>query len=166
MIVLGIIDSKPSAAALLNDNKILAAVAEERLCRMKMASGMPRRAIQQVMSDAGVTAEDIECVALAQRFSVYEPEPVHWNGWFESNNGARPRRFEFVSASLAPLVGHIPLARKAHHQVKAMLSRDRLEKIPELLRSVYGITAPVRFFDHHYCHAASAYYTSGLDRPW
>jgi carbamoyltransferase len=164
MIVLGIIDSKPSAAALLNDNKILAAVAEERLCRMKMASGMPRRAIQQVMEDAGVTAEDIDFVALAQRFSVYEPEPVHWNGWFESNNGARPRRFEFVSASLAPLVGHIPLARKAHHQVKAMLSRDRLEKIPELLRSAYGITAPVRFFDHHYCHAASAYYTSGLDR--
>jgi carbamoyltransferase len=164
MIVLGIIDSKPSAAALVKDSQILTAVAEERLCRMKMASGMPRQAIQQVMDDAGISASDIDCVALAQRFCAYEPEPVHWNGWFESNNGTRPRRFEFVSASLAPLVGHIPLARKAHHRFKAMLSRDRLEKIPELLQSVYGITAPVRFFDHHYCHAASAYYTSGLDR--
>lgn len=164
MIVLGIIDSKPSAAALLKDNEILAAVAEERLCRMKMASGMPRQAIQRVMADAHISPDDIDAVALAQRFSVYEPEPVHWNGWFESNNGARPRRFEYISASLAPLAGHIPMARKAHHQVKAMLSRDRIEKIPALLRSAYGITAPVHFFDHHYCHAASAYYTSGHDR--
>ena len=164
MIVLGIIDSKPSAAAILKDGEILAAVAEERLCRMKMASGMPRQSIHQVMRDAGISAEDIDTVALAQRFSVFEPEPVHWNGWFESNNGARTRRFEHISASLAPLAGRIPLARKAHHRVKALLSRDRLEKIPELLKAAYGITAPVRFFDHHYCHAASAFYTSGFKR--
>jgi predicted NodU family carbamoyl transferase len=42
MIVLGIIDSKPSSAAILKDGRILSAIAEERLCRMKMASGMPR----------------------------------------------------------------------------------------------------------------------------
>ena len=37
MIVLGIIDSKPSSAAILKDGMILSAIAEERLCRMKMA---------------------------------------------------------------------------------------------------------------------------------
>lgn len=164
MIVLGLIDSKPSAAAILQDNQILAALAEERLCRMKMASGMPRQAIWQVMSDAGITAKDIDAVAVAQRVSVFEPEPIPWNGWFEENAAASPRRFESVSASLAPIAGYIPFARKAHHQIKDLISRKRLEKIPELLYKEYGITAPVRYFDHHYCHAATAYYTSNYDK--
>lgn len=163
MIVLGLIDSKPSSAAILQDNQILAATAEERLCRMKMASGMPRQAISQVMADAGVSAKDINSVAVAQRVSVFEPEPIPWNGWFEENQAAKPRRFEIISANLAPLAGRIPLARKAHHQIKNLLSRKRLEKIPDLLHREYGITAPVHYFDHHYCHAASAYYTSDYD---
>ena len=62
MIVLGIIDSKPSSAAILNDGQILSAIAEERLCRMKMASGMPRQAIRQVLADAGLSAKDIVLV--------------------------------------------------------------------------------------------------------
>jgi carbamoyltransferase len=164
MIVLGLIDSKPSAAAILNDNQILAALAEERLCRMKMASGMPRQAILQVMADSGISADDIDSVAVAQRVSVFEPEPIPWNGWFEENTGAQPRRFESISATLAPIAGHIPYARKAHHQIKSILSRKRLDKIPELLYKEYKITAPVHFFDHHYSHVATAYYTSNYDK--
>jgi predicted NodU family carbamoyl transferase len=49
MRVLGIIDSKPSTAAVLEEGRILAAVAEERLCRKKMATGMPREAIAEVL---------------------------------------------------------------------------------------------------------------------
>ena len=52
MIVLGIVDSKPSAAAILCDGQIIAAIAEERLCRMKLAGGMPRAAIAEVMAIA------------------------------------------------------------------------------------------------------------------
>ena len=35
MIVLGLIDSKPSSAAILKDRQILSAIAEERLCRIR-----------------------------------------------------------------------------------------------------------------------------------
>jgi carbamoyltransferase len=66
MIVLGIIDSKPSSAAILRDGEILSAIAEERLCRMKMASGMPRQAIHQVIADSGITAKEIDIVAVRQ----------------------------------------------------------------------------------------------------
>ena len=69
MIVLGIIDSKPSSAAILKDGQILSAISEERLCRMKMASGMPRQAIKQVLLDAALTAKDIDLVAVAQKVS-------------------------------------------------------------------------------------------------
>ncbi|MDX1435868.1 MAG: carbamoyltransferase N-terminal domain-containing protein, partial [Anaerolineales bacterium] len=160
MIVLGLIDSKPSAAAILKDNQILAAIAEERLVRMKMASGMPRRAISQVLAYTGLTARDIDAVAVAQKVSVFEPEPIPWNGWLQENGEAQPRRYESLSASLAPVAGHIPLARTAHHQIKSVISRKRRSQIPALLQSAYGITAPARYYDHHYCHAVSAYFTS------
>ena len=160
MIVLGIIDSKPSSAAILKNGQILSAIAEERLCRMKMASGMPRQAIKQVMLDAGITAHDIDLVAVAQKVSVYEPEPIPWNGWFDSKHAGQPRPLEKISGTLAPIVGYIPFAKQAHHQLKDMLSRRRLSQIPELLRAEYAINAPVKYYDHHFCHATSAYYTS------
>jgi carbamoyltransferase len=164
MIVLGIIDSKPSSASILKDGQIISAIAEERLCRMKMASGMPRQAIKQVMLDAGLTAKDIELVAVAQKVSVFEPEPIPWNGWFDSKHAGKPRRFEKISGTLAPIAGYIPFAQKAHHQLKDLLSRKRLSQIPELLKTEYGISAPVKYYDHHYCHATGAYYTSNYDK--
>jgi carbamoyltransferase len=164
MIVLGIIDSKPSSAAILKDGQILSAIAEERLCRMKMASGMPRQAIHQVMVDANISAKDIDVVAIAQKVSVFEPDPIPWNGWFDSKHAGKPRPFEKISGTLAPIVGYVPFAQKAHHQLKDLLSRKRLVQIPELLNKEYAITAPVKYYDHHYCHATSAYFTSNYDR--
>jgi len=164
MIVLGIIDSKPSSAALLIDNQIVAALAEERLCRLKMAGGMPRLAIRKIMEETGVSSNDIDCVAVAQRASIFQPEPIPWSGWVNGAEKLKMNRFERMSSMLAPLIGHIPLAWKAHHQIKRLACRERLRKIPALLREAYDINAPVKFYDHHYCHATSAYYTSNFDR--
>ncbi len=163
MIVLGIIDSKPSAAAIVNDGEIISAIAEERLCRMKMAGGMPRQAIYKTMADSGITPDDVDIVAVAQRVSVFEPEPIPWNGWFDEKKPGKPRLYEHVSSALAPYTGRFPIARKAHHKIKSFLSRDRLGKIQQLLSQEYKIQAPVRFYDHHYCHATAAYYTSHYD---
>lgn len=164
MIVLGIIDSKPSSAAILKNGQILSAIAEERLCRMKMASGMPRQAIHQVLADSGISAREVDVVAVAQKVSVFEPEPVPWNGWFDSKHEGKPRPFEKISGALAPVAGYIPFAQKAHHQIKDLLSRRRLAQIPELLEKEYAITAPVKYYDHHHCHATSAYFTSNYKK--
>jgi carbamoyltransferase len=163
MIVLGIIDSKPSSAAIMIDGQIISAIAEERLCRMKLASGMPRAAISEVIRQAGITPADIDYVAIAQEISVFEPHPIPWDGWFEKGAKEKTRRFDTLSANLAAVVGKFPIAWKAHHQLKRYLSQDRLQKIPALLREEYGIHAPVKFYNHHYSHATTAYYTSGFD---
>jgi len=162
MIVLGLIDSKPSAAALMIDNEIVAAVAEERLCRMKLASGMPREAMNTVLAIAGVEPAEIDQVAVAQCVSVFEPEPIPWSGWFKGQEQLKTHRFDNLSSRLAPLVGHFPLVWQVHHQVKRLRSQERVREMPRLLRQDYGITAPMRFYDHHYCHATTAYYTSGF----
>jgi len=164
MIVLGLIDSKPSAAALIDNGQIVAAIAEERLCRMKMASGVPRQAIGQVIAEAGISTKDIDRLAVAQEVSVFEPEPIPWTGWFNDGQTLKTKRFDQLSSTLAPVFGKSSLAWEAHHQFKRFVSRERIRRIPTLLREVYGITAPIRFYDHHYCHATSAYYTSNFDR--
>jgi carbamoyltransferase len=163
MIVLGIIDSKPSAAALMVNGKIVSAIAEERLCRMKLASGMPRAAIREVIRQASISPEEISTVAIAQEISVYEPHPIPWSGWFEEGEKAKTKRFDNLSARLAPLVGQFPVSWKAHHQLKRFLSKERIQKIPEVMRDEYGIQAPIQFYNHHYAHATTAYYTSGFE---
>ncbi|HRQ37284.1 MAG TPA: carbamoyltransferase C-terminal domain-containing protein [Chloroflexota bacterium] len=162
MIVLGLIDSKPSAAAVLQDGRVLAAIAEERLCRMKLASGLPRAAIMQALSVAGVAPTDIDQVAVAQKVSVFEPQPIPWKGWFDDSE-LKTRRFDGLSGSLAPLFGRFPLAWKAHHQVKRLRSQERVQQIPAILRQDFAIHVPVTFYDHHYCHATAAYYASSFD---
>lgn len=164
MIILGLIDSKPSATAIMIDNQIVAAIAEERLCRMKMANGMPRQAISRVMEVAGVSAGDIDTVAVAQDALTFRPEPIPWSGWFQDGKSSKSQMFYQLSSALAPMVGRTPIAWQAHHNLKSFLSRDRLKKLPALLRDSYDITAPVKFYDHHFCHATSAYYTSTFDR--
>jgi carbamoyltransferase len=93
---------------------------------------------------------------------VFEPEPIAWKGWFRGEH-LRTRRFDQLSSALAPVLGRFPVMWRAHHQLKRVLSSTRLRKIPRLLREAYGITSPVSFHDHHYCHATTALYTSGLD---
>lgn len=161
MIVLGIIDSKPSAVAVLQDGRVLSAVAEERVCRKKMATGFPRLAVPEALRVAGVAPSDVDRVAVAQKVSIYQAEPVAWEGWFEEANPLQPTFLERVASKAAPVVGRFPLAWEAHHRLKALTSRERLREIPRVLREDFGVAAPVTFYDHHYCHATTAYYTSG-----
>ena len=101
MLILGVIDSKPSTAAVVHGGRILSAVAEERLCRMKLASGVPRQAIHEAIRLAGVAPQDIEAVAVAQRACTYEPRPIPWQGWFDGQEELQSFRFDRLSASLA-----------------------------------------------------------------
>jgi len=163
LLVLGIIDSKPSTVAIVDEGRILAAVAEERLCRKKMATGMPRQAIAEVLRLAGAAPSDIDRVAVAQMVSVFEPEPQPWSGWFDGDIALTQSGFDKIGSTLAPLLGGIPLALKTHHELKKIVFRERRTLLPRILRDDFGITAPARFYDHHYAHATSAYYTSDFD---
>jgi carbamoyltransferase len=95
--------------------------------------------------------------------SVFEPEPQPWSGWFDGDIPLTQSNFDKIGSALAPLVGGIPLAWKAHRALKSVVFRERRAQIPQLLRDAYGIQAPATFYDHHFCHATSAYYTSNFE---
>jgi len=52
-----------SAAAILRDGQVVAAVEEERFSRKKFDDGFPKLAINYCLKEAGITAREIEAVA-------------------------------------------------------------------------------------------------------
>lgn len=67
MIILGISEAHEAHACLLRDGELLGVIAEERLSRIKMDSRYPRRAIDSLLSQAGVDPKEIDVVAFAAK---------------------------------------------------------------------------------------------------
>src|SRR5215813_196575 len=51
-----------SAAALIDDGRLVAAAQEERFTRKKFDAGYPRRAIEYCLSEAGIALKDVDLV--------------------------------------------------------------------------------------------------------
>lgn len=65
MIILGINAYHANAsAAIIVDGKLIAAVEEERLNRVKYAAGLPSRAIQFCLDQAGVKLSEVKHIAI------------------------------------------------------------------------------------------------------
>jgi carbamoyltransferase len=161
MIVLGITDSVTSGAAIVIDGRIAAAVSEERLDRQKMSMGFPALSIREVMRIAGVGPEEIDQVAVATAELFWRPEALPFEDYFRKGKGDFRDTFLSVGSKISTIVGDFKPARRAYHELKGSLTRKRRKAIPAVLKSDFGITAPVKFLDHHLCHAASAYFTAG-----
>ena len=160
-IVLGIADSITSGAALIVNGRVVAAVNEERLCRVKMAMGWPRLAIAEVMRIAGVTAKDVDAVAVATKDLYWRPEAESIRGYFNSHLGARKNAVLALGSVGSRVLGNSKAARRGYYTLKRLLTRGRPECIRRELQEGFGIHAPISFIDHHDAHAASAYYTGG-----
>jgi len=65
--ILGIVEGHNCSAALLKDGEIIAVCFEERLSRLKNDFGYPERAISYCLKSAGITAKQIDHVAMVTK---------------------------------------------------------------------------------------------------
>jgi carbamoyltransferase len=134
MRVLGIHVGHDSSAALVEDGRIVAAVAEERLVRVKHYAGVPIRAIDYCLRVGNLRPNELDAVALAST----QPSPLLGLVLDRLDDGrrlaARARDLAGVPGATPPL--YVP-------------------------RFIVPASVPVVCVDHHLAHAASAYYTSG-----
>jgi carbamoyltransferase len=165
MVVLGITDGQTSGAAIVEDGEVLAAINEERIVRMKLARGAPRRSIAAVLEISGLRPEDIGGVAIAGANSKFKNEVRGWNGWFEERSDLDTSDDVIFSlaSKFSGIVASFPQLRKVYYLAQTPIYLNRRKKWQEVLKNEFEIVAPVRYFDHHYCHAAGAYYTSGFE---
>jgi carbamoyltransferase len=157
MRVLGIYDWHNCGATLVEDGRMVAALEEERLSRNKIEFGFPYRSIAAVMRIGGVGWEDLDAVAVA---GVRDPIPfARWKPQtfkFKRRMGAYWNlqytlwRAIYATRNVGPMPG-------VEKWLNARIMTGRVGKLT-------GLPATRVFFvDHHLCHAASGYRTSGFD---
>jgi carbamoyltransferase len=165
MRILGITDGQTSGAAVIEDGRILAAINEERIVRVKLARGFPWKSIEEVLRLTGTRPAEVSAVAVAQVNMSLREEVTDWPGWFEARaqDGDLHSSFFKVAARFGPLADTFPWLKKAYYALRTPVYGKRRARIREILAQDFGISAPVKFVNHHLAHAASAYYTSDFE---
>jgi len=163
MRILGISDGMTGGAALLEDGQILAAIHEERLIRAKMATGFPRQSISTVLESTHTAPKEIDAIAVATVNEFFRERAVAYDGWLLRDQAPLKEALLNASSVVNRLFGVRPFLQQSYYDLKAFLGRTRRKAIERVLREDWGFTCPVRFIDHHFAHACSAYFTSGLE---
>jgi len=166
MPILGIADGQTSGACVVEGGRILSAVNEERIVRLKQARGFPHESIREALRLAGVDAADVTGVAVAGLRMKLRETIDEWPGWFEARaekrDGIKDLFFR-VASRFGGVVPFVPGIRSAYYGIRTPIYVKRRRRIAEMLRDDFGMPCPVRFYHHHYAHATSAYYTSCFD---
>lgn len=165
MRILGITDGQTSGAAVIEDGRIVSAINEERIVRLKLARGFPRKAITEALHLADVSGSQIDGVAVAQTNMELKEDVTGWPGWFEARDEETNLHNVFfkVASRFGSLAPRIPFLKRAYYGLRRPVYRHRRKRIVEILRDEFGIHCPVKFVNHHFAHAASAYYTAGFE---
>ncbi|MEK6801329.1 MAG: carbamoyltransferase C-terminal domain-containing protein [Nitrospirota bacterium] len=156
MYILGLATMGESAAALLKDGLLIAAVEEERFTRVKHEGCFPIRAIAFCLAQAGITLAEIDHVA------------VYWQPF---RIGVRAKALLTTAfthpTTFAGKVGRIleELSPAGGGQSSASQgSWAELFLVRRLLTRHFGPSAAmIHYLDHHRCHMASAFFASPFD---
>jgi carbamoyltransferase len=143
MLVLGISPFyHDSAAALIRDGEIIAAAQEERFTRKKHDPDFPANAIRYCLSQAKVGAGAVD------RVVFYEKPFLKFERLVETYLAFAPAGFASFRKSMPLWIG------------EKLFQRDLLLRALEEIDPALGDKAKLRFCEHHFSHAASAYYPS------
>lgn len=160
--ILGISDGMTGGAALIEDGVIRYAIHEERLVRAKMATGFPQHSINHVLTATRTQPEELDGIAIATLNEVYREEAIAYNGWLMNEQEPLKEMLLGVSSTINQRFGASPLLQESYYKLKGFVGRSRRSTVEQRLRSEWGFSCPIQFVEHHYAHACSAYYTSGL----
>lgn len=142
MLVLGVSSlTHDSAAAVLRDGRLAAAVEEDKLSRASSAGGVPDQAIRFCLGQEGAAVSDVDLVAVASRSR---------RAW---------RREQRLRARLGTPPGE---ARRPERRRNGHPPSDQTADLAHRLGLRHG--PDVVEFDHQLCHAASAFFASDCDR--
>ena len=124
-----------SAACLVRDGEIIAAVQEERLTRKKHDFNFPINSINWCLEEAGIVAKDLD-------FVVFYDKPFI--------------KFERI---LETYLMYAPSGIRQFIQAMPLWLKQKLW-IPDIIRKELAYQGEILFSEHHESHAASAFYPS------
>jgi carbamoyltransferase len=129
-----------SAACLVEDGRIVAAVQEERFTRKKHDAGFPSKAVEYCLREAGVTASKLDLVGF------YEKPLVKFERLLETYVGCAPKGLRSYLMAMPLWLG------------------ERLWMADDIRDQLEGYDGEVLFGEHHESHAASAFFPSPFEQ--
>lgn len=163
MRVLGLGTEGDSGAAVVEDGRILAAVNEERLSRLKLVEGFPCGSIQEVLRRTGTSIADLDAVLVASTNDLFVNELRPFDGWFQHRIDGVGTYLKRATGKFARYRDQLPFLETGYYALLTPSFLYRRWAIRRILRNEFGVRCPIRFVDHHLAHIASAYFTSGYD---
>ena len=134
-----------SAAALVEDGRILAAAQEERFTRKKHDSGFPREAVGYCLAEAGIGLDQVDHVVF------YDKPFIKFERLLETYLTFAPKGFRSFRMAM-------PLWLKEKLFQKKLLKEELEAFAPD-----YDWEKRLLFSEHHLSHAASAFYPSPFE---
>ena len=131
-----------SAAALISNDKIIAAAQEERFSRKKHDASYPFNAIKYVLSEAKINLSEVDHIVF------FEKPFLKFERLLETYMAFAPKGFKSFSLSMPIWL------REKLFQKKFLF--DNLKRHDEKFNNINKI----KFSEHHFSHAASAFYPS------
>ncbi len=145
MYILGLTTLGDSAATLIKDGEIVAAIEEERFSRKKHHSGFPFKAVEFCLDYAGITLKDVEHVG------------HYWKPWILRHKAMQALKAALISPSMFK-------ARADRGVAQVSESYLGMFKHPQRLRDHFGASDfKFHYLEHHQTHAASAFFVSPFD---
>lgn len=130
-----------SSACLLKDGKIINAIEEERIRRIKHWAGFPSEAIKFCLNDAGISIEDVDYISIGRNPSAHLGKKV-------ISSLKKLANLNFIKDRIANI--------QKVTSVKSELSKSL--GVPE-----NKIRAEIKHIEHHRSHLASAFFASPFD---
>ena len=172
MVILGIHDGHNASAALIKDGRLVCAVSEERFSRVKHHYGFPYKSVQQVLSAASVTSDQIDRVAM----STATLPPAYFytrrnatfsisDYWLEQKEYWYPKLYENKDPSYLDIFKHrideneFPYEKELikHEADHSGMWKARLRHACSELNI---IPEKIGVHDHHDCHAYYGLFTN------
>jgi carbamoyltransferase len=130
-----------SAAALIKDGKVLAAIEEERIRRIKHWAGFPSESIKFCLKDAGISIEEIDYITIGRNPSAH--------------------LLKKFGSSIKKLINPRFLKDRFSNINKVLSIKDELTNALNIDRN--KIKAPIKLIEHHRSHLASAFFASPFE---
>ena len=131
-----------SAAVLIIDGKIIAAVQEERFSRKKHDSGYPFRSVEYVLNESKLKLNEVNYIVF------YEKPFLKFERLLETYVAVSPKGYKSFSTSMPIWLGEKLFQKK----VLFNELRNHDENFQDINK--------IYFSEHHFSHAASAFYPS------
>ena len=134
-----------SAAALVEDGRIVAAAQEERFTRKRHDAGFPEEAINYCLQAGGISLDDVDHVVF------FEKPLIKFERLLETYLANAPRGFSSFKIA-------IPVWIK-----EKLFQKANLEKALGALAPSGSVAGKLLFTEHHQSHAASAFFPSPFE---